>query len=959
MLKDTGSLEISRKTLVTYQILGLIIAIVVIAIPFLIPPEDHFDPMWQRYTLGGLIGGLTLLHIFSPFLQRNTYYMLYAYCFLLNIWLVQLAFYNDLILNYSPTPFLFLVSTSFVFKHFKLFLAFLIGIFVFSLCLYPVVENPIFSPVFYYMIEAIIMVGLGILMDRQINERAALRRKGERQRVITRYAFEYSGDGILVVDPKGQVLEFNRRFLEMWPLDPEDLERNQENPIRNKMAPLVVDQETFLQSIEESYEKPEKQYSESVELLDGRFLERFSAALQLDDEAIGRIWFYRDLTRNYQEKQEEEEKRRLLEMENQALIELAGAIGTAEITRQTKFNQIAVQSLDVLNAHCTGVWLKSRNSGRYRCILTAGPANPAWPDLVIEEEGLETFFHTLSGSRALAVKEAGSEPATSDLESAWPALAGAAAMYIPLRIAGAIAGFIYVRHDSTRRIWAKEEIGFAGSLGDVGGVALESERRREAEKMLREKLAVLKSVFEMSGMGILVTSSEYKALDFNAEFVNMWGLTDEEVAPGNEALGNAKMRKLLANEMQADEADAFLKETPEGERFDIFRLNDGRIIERNTRPLWVEGLREGRLWFFRDITARVKDEEALRNSEIQNRAIVEAVPDLMIRMGVTGFILNLTVPEVGEYKEWLPQKAETLEDMFPEEMTERILDLSLQALGETDLEPMEMQMDLGGKVRDLEIRVVGSGQGEVLVIVREVTQRKAAERELIQRNFELDSFVYRASHDLKAPLNSLMGLIDILMEEGIDEDQLRYIKMMDRSVVKLDVFIRNLNDFSRIARLELSGQSIDFSEMISEIRESLRYMENADRVEVREKLEVVPGFECDRFHLEVILSNLISNAIKYQDHQKDQSWVEIRFSVSETEACIEVIDNGIGIPKLYQNRLFELFFRASNQSFGSGLGLYITQNAARKLGGRIEIESEEGEGTTFRVFIPRDGKTAG
>lgn len=952
MQKVEGSIEISRKTLATYRILGFVIATGVIAIPFLIPPEEHFDPMWQRYALGGAIGGLTLLHLFSSFLQRNTYYMVYAYCFLLNIWLVYLAFANNLILNYSPTPFLILISTSFVFKHFKLFFLFLAGIFVFSLCMYGLPDDPVFSPVFYYMIEIIIMIGLGILLDRQINERTALRKKGERQRVITRYAFEYSGDGILVVDPEGEVLEYNHRFLEMWPLDPADLERNAEAPIRNKMALLVEDKDGFLKSIEESYQMPEKQYSETIKLRDGRFLERFSTALRHGDESIGRIWFYRDRTKSFREKQKEEEKRRLLKAENKALIELAGAIKTQDITRQEKLTRIAEQSLDVLQANCAGVWLRSRTSDRYRCILTAGPADPRWEDLVICEAEYPEFFAAVSGVRALAIGKAGQEPATRDLEAACPALGGAALLYIPLRIEGEIAGFVHVRDHAAERQWTEEEIGFAGSLGDVGGVALESGRRQEAEKKLREKLAVLYSVFEMSGMGVLVTSENRGILDYNVEFVEMWQLNKDEILTGNVDKAIAKMRKLLVNEQQANDSEEFLRNFPDQERFDTFRFTDGRIIERNTRPLWVDGSLAGRMWFYRDITTRVKDEEALRNSEIQNRAIVEAVPDLMIRMDVAGYVLNLRIPETGEYNEWVSPDADSLENMFPPAMVGQILELSLQALDETDAEPIEVQMDLGGKVRDLEIRVVGSGQGEVLVIVRDVTQRKAAERELIKRNFELDSFVYRASHDLKAPLNSLMGLIDILTEENINEDQLRYIKMMDRSVVKLDVFIRNLNDFSRIARLELSGQNIDFPLVIGEIREGLRYMDNADRVEIREKLEGEQAFRCDPFHLEVILSNLISNAIKYQDHEKENSWAEVRVNASETEACIEVADNGIGIPKVYQDRLFELFFRASNQSFGSGLGLYITQNAVRKLNGRIEIESEEGVGTTFRIVIP-------
>jgi signal transduction histidine kinase len=223
---------------------------------------------------------------------------------------------------------------------------------------------------------------------------------------------------------------------------------------------------------------------------------------------------------------------------------------------------------------------------------------------------------------------------------------------------------------------------------------------------------------------------------------------------------------------------------------------------------------------------------------------------------------------------------------------------------------------------------------------------------LVQRNYELDSFVYRASHDLKAPLNSLMGLIDILGNETQDSNILMYLGLMDKSVVKLDTFIRNLTDFSRINRLQIKYTKVDFNQLVDEISESLRYMEHSARVE--KSVKIAPGkpLYADGFHIGIVLSNLISNAIKYQDHSKEQARVDISVEVDEEKAVIVVEDNGMGIPKEYQDRIFELFFRASNQSFGSGLGLYITRNAVEKMDGTISFESEPGEGTRFTVTIP-------
>ncbi|HEX2901293.1 MAG TPA: HAMP domain-containing sensor histidine kinase, partial [Bacteroidia bacterium] len=274
------------------------------------------------------------------------------------------------------------------------------------------------------------------------------------------------------------------------------------------------------------------------------------------------------------------------------------------------------------------------------------------------------------------------------------------------------------------------------------------------------------------------------------------------------------------------------------------------------------------------------------------------------------------------------------------------------ALRSGDVVAYEHELELQGNLRDLEVRLTPSGPGEALLMARDVTERKKTERELVQRNHELDSFVYRASHDLKAPLNSLMGLIEILKAESKDPGLATYLHLMDKSVLNLDTFIRNLTEFSKIARLEIRNQGVDFNELISEVTEGLRYMENAERVQ--QHIELIPGpvFIGDSFHIGIVLGNLISNAVKYQDLKKAEPWVKVQVKTSTQDCQIIVEDNGLGIAAAHQGRIFELFYRASNQSFGSGLGLYITRNAVEKMKGTIEMHSEEGKGTQFVVTLP-------
>ena len=248
-----------------------------------------------------------------------------------------------------------------------------------------------------------------------------------------------------------------------------------------------------------------------------------------------------------------------------------------------------------------------------------------------------------------------------------------------------------------------------------------------------------------------------------------------------------------------------------------------------------------------------------------------------------------------------------------------------------------------------------NSMGDAGGMVMETLRRKQTELELVQRNFELDSFVYRASHDLKAPLNSLMGLIALTQMEELPEQVTEYLSLMDKSVVKLNTFIQKLNEFSRISRLELGTEEINLREMVDEAMESLKYMEGSERVRLEYNQEGDGFIFADKFHLEIVMGNLLSNAIKYQDYQKDDPFISIQLKKEERKTVIEVADNGIGIPKKFQDQLFGLFFRASNQAFGSGLGLYIIKHTLRKLGWELELDSDEGVGTTIRMVFTAPG----
>jgi signal transduction histidine kinase len=215
--------------------------------------------------------------------------------------------------------------------------------------------------------------------------------------------------------------------------------------------------------------------------------------------------------------------------------------------------------------------------------------------------------------------------------------------------------------------------------------------------------------------------------------------------------------------------------------------------------------------------------------------------------------------------------------------------------------------------------------------------------------------VYRASHDLKAPLNSLMGLISLVEKETQEAAVISYIRMMNKSVVKLDTFIRDLADFSRNARLEMEHSLIDWKSLLDETLENLQFADNSDQIQKNIHIRIDTPFYSDPVRIGIVFNNLISNAIKYQNLHRKDSKVDITVTKTREGAAIAIADNGIGIAREHQPKVYNLFFRASIQSYGSGMGMYIVKNAIDRLRGNILLESEEGVGSTFTVLLPDMG----
>ena len=225
--------------------------------------------------------------------------------------------------------------------------------------------------------------------------------------------------------------------------------------------------------------------------------------------------------------------------------------------------------------------------------------------------------------------------------------------------------------------------------------------------------------------------------------------------------------------------------------------------------------------------------------------------------------------------------------------------------------------------------------------------------ELQKINAELDRFVYSVSHDLRAPLASSLGLIELSKGEKSIDKILYYNLLKERSLKRLDDYVTSLIDFSRNYRVGVLKEEIEFKLLLEHCIELNKpYGEESNRVHISIEIDQQSPFWGDSLRIRIVLNNLLSNALKYYDEDKERSALMINVISDQKHALIKFIDNGIGIDSSLINNVFDMFYRASERPKGSGLGLYITKEVIGKLNGTIVLESVLGKGTSFTVDIP-------
>jgi signal transduction histidine kinase len=239
-----------------------------------------------------------------------------------------------------------------------------------------------------------------------------------------------------------------------------------------------------------------------------------------------------------------------------------------------------------------------------------------------------------------------------------------------------------------------------------------------------------------------------------------------------------------------------------------------------------------------------------------------------------------------------------------------------------------------------------------VLLYRSRVELKLTNKALQKANNELNKFVYSLSHDLRSPLMSILGILHVAKtskEKLADTD---YLGLIEKSVTKLDLFIRNIIDYYKNSRVELISETIDFTNLCAGVFEALRNQDTG--IDFQTEIDQQNEFFGDVLTLKIILNNLVSNAIKYQNLKANKRFVKIKVVVQKDFALVSVSDNGVGIEEKHLEKIFDQFFRTDTalKKEGTGLGLYIVKEALEKINGKIKVSSQPTFGSSFDLTIP-------
>ena len=228
-------------------------------------------------------------------------------------------------------------------------------------------------------------------------------------------------------------------------------------------------------------------------------------------------------------------------------------------------------------------------------------------------------------------------------------------------------------------------------------------------------------------------------------------------------------------------------------------------------------------------------------------------------------------------------------------------------------------------------------------------------RKLQQTNKDLDTFTYKTSHDLKGPISRIKGILALARFENPESKTDKYLDLIEKTTKEMDILLSKLTQVHNIYNSKIEYKPIDIPTIFKEVIEKISPLVEQSKFKFQFDLKNENELKTDEKMLELILLNLLENALIYADDQKPNQEIKLSTFRKEDIFYLSIEDNGVGIPEKQLPKIFEMFYRGSEKSIGNGLGLYLVKVAVEKIGGTLKVESEEFKFTRFTIEFPLKG----
>lgn len=533
---------------------------------------------------------------------------------------------------------------------------------------------------------------------------------------------------------------------------------------------------------------------------------------------------------------------------------------------------------------------------------------------------------------------------------------------------------IHYRRQDGSRFWGRvsckliTENGVEYLVGSVADVTVQQEQ----EEMLRENEEQLKESQQLANMGNWQLFNSSKILRWSDECMRIHGYnsiqTDYDYRDwlnGLDDMDEAKVESLMSKAMMTGQSFSFQSwyTTPDGERKYLSYITKYRRSEKIRGGVWYGTAQ--------DITQQHLTEQIILDTKQFYESWIDELPieSIVFDEQKRFHFISKNAIKNEETRKWLTGKKNEdyakLKGLTKEfyEGRDAMVDKMFSEWKPQSFH--EEMIDAEGNCKHhvrylIPFTLLENGRSKRVAIGYsfDITQIKQAQDELIKSNEklrglnkDLDRFVYSISHDLRAPIASMIGLTSLSKEVETQEELEEMLAMQTESLHRMDGYISDILDYSRNKRVDLKNVKIDIRDIVDKCLNDLSYYRKDNALEVRLDIKENTLYS-DDLRFKIIVNNLLSNALKYTDSEKSEKWVELRTFIEGDRLVLEVEDNGVGIRSDLIHDIWNMFYRATSDFSGSGLGLYILKESAQTLDATFNVDSKEGVGSTFRIGFP-------